>query len=113
MSKNIRRTALALLLTLLATGAAQALPRESRVTPALPEAGSLFAPLWSWLTELFAPAGLAGESRLTAVWGKEGAEMDPNGRPSNAGAEMDPNGVPQSFGATDPSDEGAEMDPNG
>lgn len=123
MSNNIRRTALVLVLALLATGAVKALPREGRVTPALPEPAGLFAPLWSWIAELFAPVGPAGENRPRAAWGEAGAEMDPNGRQldegpgmdpngQDAGPGMDPNGAPQGFGVGT-SDGGGMMDPNG
>lgn len=109
MSSKTRFVAFALVLTLTAAGAAQALPRDGRSAIAIHQPAGLFDTVWSWFAMLFAPGGGSG---LTAVWGQEGATMDPNGQPQSAGGMMDPNGTAQSA-TTTPSDEGGMMDPNG
>ena len=88
MSRKIRRLAAALGLALLTAGVAQARPLH-------PESASpgFFDALWQWL------AGHA--PGLTAIWEREGGDMDPNGRTlqlpappptTDAGGDMDPNG---------------------
>jgi hypothetical protein len=109
MSSKTRFVAFALVLTLTAAGAAQALPRDGRPAIANSQPAGLFDTVWSWFATLFAPSGGSG---LTAVWGQDGAGMDPNGATADAGPEMDPNGAPHAL-TTAPSDGGGMMDPNG
>ena len=89
MSRRIRCLAAALVLALLAAGAAQARSLQSS-----PGSLGFLDTLWQWLTSRYTPG-------LTAIWEKEGGSMDPDGRTSrpsppppttDAGGEMDPNG---------------------
>jgi hypothetical protein len=86
MSGKIRITALVLLLAGLLAPAAHAIPRGAFPVT---DTDGLTADLWNWL------------NRLTAIWEKEGSQMDPNGKPQSvpppsstteAGSDMDPNG---------------------
>ena len=88
MSRKSRCLAAALALALLTAGAVQARPLP-------PESSSIgfFDALWQWLAT-HAPG-------LTAVWEKEGSDMDPDGRTlhlptppptTDAGSDMDPDG---------------------
>lgn len=69
---------------------------------------------WEWIAGWF--HGVPG---LSAVWGEEGSQMDPNGGvKADAGSQMDPNGAKTDEGSSmDPNgmrtDEGPGMDPNG
>jgi hypothetical protein len=93
--KMLRVLAILALVTLTATGAAQASGR----TFSNEETSGLTA-TWErivgWLRSV---PGLPG------ILGKEGSSMDPNGTTIKAGSQMDPNGLT--------SDEGSQMDPNG
>jgi len=89
MSRKIRCFAAALVLATLTSGAAQA--RSPHTRPGSP---GLFDTLWQWLAGRYAPG-------LTALWEKEGSDMDPDGRAhpplaplpgTDAGSDMDPNG---------------------
>jgi hypothetical protein len=108
MPKMIRGPAVALVLALMAGSGAYALP--VRPAPAAPEPSGLLAPLWDWLSGLFAP--ITG-SVLRATSAGAGSDMDPNGvvapPPGDAGSDMDPNGL----AGTLPGDAGSDMDPNG
>ena len=84
MQRTIRSFALALVLLILAAGAAHARPLAVRSAPA-----GFFEALWRWV----APYGPA--------WAKAGSSMDPNGAPhplltplptSDSGGAMDPDG---------------------
>lgn len=88
MSRNIRSIAFALLLVLVSTSAAQALPLGES-----PRSG-LIDRVLSWIATLLSPG-------LTPVWEMAGSQMDPNGDPQN-------NTLPPPT-----SDEGSQMDPNG
>ncbi|MBW8876217.1 MAG: hypothetical protein JF614_14720 [Acidobacteria bacterium] len=88
MSRKIRCLAAALALALVTAGTVQA----RSLHPESPNPG-FFDALWQWLAR-HAPG-------LTAVWEKEGGDMDPNGRTlhlpapppaTDAGGDMDPNG---------------------
>lgn len=88
MSRNIRSIAFALLLVLVATSAAQALPLVEG-----PGSG-LIDRVLSWFETLLSP-------NVTSVWERAGSQMDPNGDPqdttlppptSDEGSSMDPNG---------------------
>ncbi|MEA2602757.1 MAG: hypothetical protein QOF89_3749 [Acidobacteriota bacterium] len=89
MSRKIRCFAAALVLAMLTSGAAQA--RSSHIRPGSP---GFFDALWQWLAGRYAPG-------LTAIWGKEGSSMDPDGRArpplvplpgTDAGGDMGPDG---------------------
>jgi hypothetical protein len=55
---------------------------------------------WEWIAGWFHDG-----TGLSAVWGEEGSQMDPNGLRTDEGPGMDPNGLK--------TDEGRAMDPNG
>ncbi len=95
MSRNHRIAALALILALTLTGAAQALPSLTR-SGLTPQADGIFAIVREWF------------SGLASMWGEAGSQMDPNGGGSTTdeGSSMDPDG-----GST--TDAGSDMDPNG
>jgi hypothetical protein len=119
MSGKIRTLALVLVLAGLLANAAHALPGTGGFP--VPDRGGFTAVLWNWL------------SRLTAIWGKEGSQMDPNGQPqgddsgsqmdpdgqplsgvtTKAGSSMDPDGKPQVPPPPSTGDAGSQMDPNG
>lgn len=104
MSGKIRTLAFVLVLAGLLANAAHALPGAGFPVA---DRGGLTVVLWSWL------------SRLTAIWEKEGSQMDPNGQPlsgvtNKAGSSMDPDGQPQSVQPpSSTGDTGSSMDPNG
>lgn len=76
MSRTIRRAFVLLVLTLLASGAVQAMPLGAQLQSAAP--GGLFGAAWDWIVDLF----LDGERQEpAAAWDKAGCEMDPDGLP--------------------------------
>ena len=95
MPRLIRSFAAALVLLVLAAGAAQARSFAVRPAPA-----GFFDSIWEWV------------SSYLPVWNKEGGTMDPDGL--KAGGDMDPNGL-KAGGTMDPDGlkEGGMMDPNG
>lgn len=97
MSRNHRIAALALILALALSGAAQALPSISR-SGLVPKADGIFSIVREWV------------SGLVSLWEEEGSSMDPDGGgTTDAGSSMDPDGRPSSLVG----DEGSDMDPNG
>lgn len=86
MHRAIRSLALALVLLILAAGAAHARPPAVRDSPA-----GLFDTLWQWVAS------------YVSAWNKSGGTMDPNGSPMREGGMMDPDGAKA----------GVEIDPNG
>ena len=99
MSRWIRSIAVAAVLAVGMTGAAQASPVLDRT--AFCRIGSPLEALGRWLGSWLSPA----RSGLAAAWAMAGSMMDPNGPPGDAGGMMDPDGLT--------SDEGSMMDPNG
>lgn len=97
MSRKIRPVVLVLVLAVLFTSSAYALPRAGSADF---RAGGFFAAVWEWVAARFVPAPAPT---------KAGSSMDPNGLPGEAGSQMDPNGLVSSGTA----DEGSSMDPNG
>jgi hypothetical protein len=97
MQRVIRSFVLALVLLVLAAGAAHARPLAARSAPV-----GFFEVLWQWVAP-FLPS-----------WVKAGSDMDPDGYTTKAGSEMDPNGTPHNLLAPLPTtDAGGDMDPNG
>ena len=94
MPRTIRSFAFALVLLVLAAGAAQARPLAVRPAPV-----GFFDSLWEWVSP-YLPA-----------WNKAGGTMDPDGL--KAGGEMDPDGSRLQVPSLPTSDAGGEMDPNG
>ncbi|HKI05167.1 MAG TPA: hypothetical protein VKK31_24520 [Thermoanaerobaculia bacterium] len=104
MPRTIRSFAVALVLLVLAAGAAQARPLAG------PAPAGFFDSLWEWVASYL------------PVWNKAGGMMDPDGL--KAGSDMDPNGLKEG-GTMDPdgarlqlpspstSDAGGTMDPDG
>lgn len=88
MSRNVRSIAFALLLVLVSTSAAQALPLGER-----PGSG-LASRMLSWIGTLLSPG-------LTSVWEKAGSSMDSDGEPG------------ENSSPAPTTDEGSQMDPNG
>lgn len=94
MSSKLRSSAVALVLVLVTTTAAQALPLSFQARGG----ESLLESAWGWLTFLFLP-----DETLSGNLSKEGGMMDPNGLPtgdesstscwSEEGGMMDPNGL--------------------
>jgi hypothetical protein len=111
MSRKIRCLAAAFTLALLSAGAVHA--RSLQSSSGSP---SFLDTLWHWLASRYVPG-------LTAIWEKEGSDMDPNGRTlhlsappptTDAGSDMDPNGRTLHLSGPPPTtDEGGSMDPNG
>jgi len=97
MQRTIRSFVLALVLLVLAAGAAHARPLAVRSDPA-----GFFDGLWQWV----AP-------HLPA-WAKAGNSMNPDGYTTKEGSSMDPNGSrPNLLTPPSTTDAGSEMDPNG
>jgi len=94
MPRTIRSFAFALVLLILAAGAAQARPLAVRPAPA-----GFFDSLWEWVS-WYLPA-----------WNEAGSDMDPDGL--KAGGEMDPNGSRLQVPSLPTSDAGGTMDPDG
>jgi hypothetical protein len=84
MTRITRWTAAAIVLALLAAGAAQAWPAASgRPLPAAPASGPLLPAVWDWLGSLVSwravpPAKPAGRPGVRT---KAGCGMDPDGKP--------------------------------
>lgn len=98
MSSKLRSTAAALVLVLVTTTAAQALPLSFEAR----DGESLLTTAWEWLTSFFLP----NEGRiLEPSHDKAGGMMDPNGFTLEAGGMMDPDGTSLEAGGM--------MDPNG
>jgi hypothetical protein len=107
MSSKLRSTAAALVLVLVTTTAAQALPLSFQARGG----ESLLESAWGWLASWFLPHEL-----LSANVGKAGGMMDPDG--DKAGGMMDPDGLMlEAGGMTDSNgaslDAGGMMEPNG
>jgi hypothetical protein len=93
--KMLRVLAVLVLVTLTATGAAQAAGRTFSH-----DETSGFAATWDWVA-----GWLRSVPVLSGMLGKEGSQMDPNGGPIKAGSSTDINSPTP--------DEGSSMDPNG
>jgi hypothetical protein len=98
MSRKIRSAALVLVLAVLFSSSAYALP------PVHAAAGSraegFLAAAWSWFASFVHPTAPDRTPGLTAVWEKAGSSMDPNGQTNN-------------FSSNAATDLGSSMDPNG
>lgn len=76
MLRKVGLLALLLALTLLVSGAAQALPLAGSARPS--ETQGVMARIWEWIGSFFqARQGDAG--RLNVVWEEEGSHADPHG----------------------------------
>jgi len=79
MCSKVRMIAALAVALALAAGAAQALPRPTHPQPA-PAAAGLVDAARAWLAAWFSGTG---GGQLSAIRGKEGASIDPNGLLSN------------------------------
>lgn len=75
MLRKVGLLALVLTLTLLVSGAAQAMPLagSARVV----ESAGVLAKVWDWFTHLFQRSGSQGGTNSS--WEADGSHMDPNG----------------------------------
>lgn len=98
MSRKIRLAALVLVLSTLFVSSAYALPPVHAAGG--PQHQGFLAAAWSWLASFVLPDAPAHTPGLTAIRGKAGSQMDPNGPTSN-------------FSSNATTDLGSSMDPNG
>lgn len=77
MHRKVRLVAVLLVLALLASGAAQAMPLSGGPSPAS-ESGGILARVWEWIASLFRIDGSSGGD-YKSIWEGEGSQADPNG----------------------------------
>ena len=105
MPRLIRSFAAALVLLVLAAGAAQA--RTFAVRPA---SAGFFDSIWEWVSS-YLPAWNKAGGTMDPDGLKEGGTMDPNGL--KAGGMMDPNGSHLQVPPPPTADAGGMLDPDG
>lgn len=76
MSRKLRSLAVAVVLTILATGTVSALPFDVARTEGRTDFLSL---AWEWLASLIDPEGVQQAGPDQGLLDKEGSQMDPNG----------------------------------
>ena len=78
MLRKVGLLALVLTLTLLVSGAAQAMPLAGSLRTS--ESHGIVERVWAWFESLFR-AGSQSPGQITSIWEGEGSHADPNGNP--------------------------------